>query len=100
MVKQGRPLYAKIISPNQSPVDTINTSCYNQHYRGDTMKRIYIGWYEDTHLGETTITGTDTQQMADEAYEIFAGLAQQQGLRDTDTNLSITYRTPDCVSSF
>ena len=64
------------------------------------MKRIYIGWYEDTHLGETTITGTDTQQMADEAHEVFVGLSHQQGLRDTDTNLTITYRTPDEVSSF
>ena len=37
--------------------------------KGALMKKIFRGWYKETHLGDIAIEGTDIIEMNQEAYE-------------------------------
>jgi hypothetical protein len=56
------------------------------------MKKIFRGWYKETHLGDIAIEGTDIIEMNQEAYEEFLERAQDLGYTDIDNNISINYK--------
>ena len=56
------------------------------------MKKLFTGWYKETHLGDLKIEGTDIQEMNQQAYEEFLEMAEDQGYTDLEDNIHIDYR--------
>jgi hypothetical protein len=62
------------------------------------MIKIFDGWYNDTHLGERKITGTDIVEMNQIAFDVFRDIAEKIGHTDIEDNIHIDYREVDPYS--